>query len=238
MKGTLYFLHHSGFIFETETMIWVFDYYQDPAHRLQELLKNTQKKVYFFVSHVHGDHFNPEIGRYEKETCRYIMHEDCHLPVADTSKVHGMVPGDTWQDEDFQVTMYGSTDVGGSFLIRGKNISLFHAGDLNWWHWAGEPDADNEAAREAFFEELGKLGQQDVDIALLPVDARQAVAREWGVKQFLHYVHPSLLVPMHAFGPTWVPSYEFRWLYPKQKLWIPGEDGTCIKLSEICDDSF
>lgn len=230
MKGSLYFLHHSGFIYETETKLFVFDYYQDPVHHLDEILKNTQKKVYFFVSHVHGDHFNREIARYEKRACRYIMHEDCQLSVSDSSKVHWMVPGDTWSEDDFQVTMYGSTDVGGSFLIRGKEVSLFHAGDLNWWHWAGEADVDNEIAREAFFAELVKLGEQHVDMAFLPVDARQAVAREWGVKQFLKYVHPSLLVPMHAFGPVWVPSYEFRWLYPEQKLWIPREDGDFLTL--------
>ncbi len=228
MNGNITFLYHSGFIYENDSVICVFDYYQDPAGKLEKALQGTKKKVYFFVSHVHGDHFNPTIAHYESQVTRYIMHEDCHLSLQEDEKQRLMRPGDVVEEENVQVTMYGSTDVGGSFLVRGKDFSLFHAGDLNWWHWAGEPNGDNREARDHFFQELEQLGEQQVDIAFLPVDARQAVAREWGVKQFLTRLHPSLLIPMHAFGPVWVPSYEFRWLYPEQKLWIPQKAGETV----------
>lgn len=75
------------------------------------------------------------------------------------------------------------------------------------------------------FVELSKIREKKVDIAFIPVDARQQVAREWGVKQYLSHFTASLLVPMHAFGQRWSPSYEFRWLYPDQDVWIPREDG-------------
>ena len=79
------------------------------------------------------------------------------------------------------------------------------------------------------FAELEKLSGGKVDIAMFPVDARLQVAREWGVKKFLSKVESGLLIPMHAFGNVWAPSYEFRWLFPDQKIWIPQKDGDMFR---------
>lgn len=228
MKGQITFLHHSGFLYENESYIYVFDAWQDPGHCLAERLQSTDKKVYFFASHSHGDHFNPNIADYEDRAAGYFLHRDCHLSLANQGKLHLMEVGETVQAEDFTVHMYGSTDIGGSFMIQGRDVSLFHAGDLNWWHWAGEPTEANREARAHFFAELSKIKETHVEAAFLPVDARQAVAREWGVKAFLQQLRPEWLIPMHAFGPAWVPSYEFRWLYPQQKIWIPQYPGDCL----------
>lgn len=225
MKPSLYFLHHSGFLVELETMVLVFDYYMDPAGRLAERMKSTDKPFYFFVSHVHGDHFNPDIAGFEDRAAGYFLHEDCHLVLKKTELLHEMEVGDTVKEGGLTVHMYGSTDAGGSFMVNAEGLSIFHAGDLNWWHWAGEADEDNRDARDGFFEELSKIRETKVDIAFIPVDARQQVAREWGVKQYLSHFKASLLVPMHAFGPRWAPSYEFRWLHPDQDIWIPAGNG-------------
>ena len=65
-----------------------------------------------------------------------------------------------------------------------------------------------------------------MNIVFFPVDARQEVAREWGVKAFLEKFDVSTaLVPMHAFGIRWSPSYEFRWRFPDIPLWIPKAEG-------------
>lgn len=97
----------------------------------------------------------------------------------------------------FRIKMFGSTDVGGSFLINHPKASVFHAGDLNWWHWAGEGDSDNLAARDEYFKELERIPRVSMNIVFFPVDARQAVAREWGVKAFLEKFDVSTaLVPM------------------------------------------
>ena len=63
----IHFLHHSGFIVETDRIVLVFDYYRDPLHVLESILSEQEtinKAVYFFVSHVHGDHFNTENRMY------------------------------------------------------------------------------------------------------------------------------------------------------------------------------
>ena len=221
----LYFLHHSGFMLELETMILVFDYYLDPLKRLEDRLEKTDKPVYFFVSHVHGDHFNRAIRKFEKRASGYFLHRDCHLALADESLLHEMDVGETVNEGPLSVHMYGSTDAGGSYLVEAEGLTIFHAGDLNWWHWAGEGDSENREARDRFFRELSCIKEKEVDIAMLPVDARQQAAREWGVKAYLSHFSAGLLIPMHAFGQRWAPSYEFRWLFPKQQMWIPKEDG-------------
>lgn len=221
----LYFLHHSGFMLELETMILVFDYYLDPLKRLEDRLEKTDKPVYFFVSHVHGDHFNRAIRKFEKRASGYFLHRDCHLALADESLLHEMDVGETVNEGPLSVHMYGSTDAGGSYMVEAEGLIIFHAGDLNWWHWAGEGDSENREARDWFFRELSCIKEKEVDIAMLPVDARQQAAREWGVKAYLSHFSAGLLIPMHAFGQRWAPSYEFRWLFPKQQMWIPKEDG-------------
>lgn len=221
----LYFLHHSGFMLELETMILVFDYYLDPLKRLENRLEKTDKPVYFFVSHVHGDHFNRAIRKFEKRASGYFLHRDCQLALADESLLHEMDVGETVDEGPLSVHMYGSTDAGGSYMVEAEGLTIFHAGDLNWWHWAGEGDSENREARDWFFRELSCIKEKEVDIAMLPVDARQQAAREWGVKAYLSHFSAGLLIPMHAFGQRWAPSYEFRWLFPKQLMWIPKEDG-------------
>lgn len=221
------FIAHSGFAVEMESAVLVFDCWKDPAGVVPPLFKK-EKPVYFFVSHLHGDHFSQRIFDWKDQTAQYILHRDC-VPCVPVENAHWMDPGGDFETAHFSVHMYGSTDAGGSYMIRTGEKTIFHAGDLNWWHWAGESDAENRHARDWYREELSKISEKEVDAAFFPVDARQAPAREWGVKTFLEQVRvKELLVPMHAFGLRWCPSYEFRWKYEGIPLWIPGEEGDCI----------
>ncbi len=66
MGDTIYFLHHSGFIYENETSLLVFDFYKDTENRLEMLLKDSTKKLYFFVSRLSCRSFQPrytKVGR-------------------------------------------------------------------------------------------------------------------------------------------------------------------------------
>ena len=151
------YLHHSGFICELEDCILVFDYYIDPEGKLDDLCEVSSKPLYFFVSHFHADHFNPEINRFESRAEGYFIHRDCTLTLRNHEMLHCMEVGDFMVTKYFRIKMFGSTDAGGSFLINHPKASVFHAGDLNWWHWAGEGDSDNLAARDEYFKELERI---------------------------------------------------------------------------------
>ncbi len=38
-----------------------------------------------------------------------------------------------------------------------ENQTIYHAGDLNWWHWQGEPQADNDYQRRPTFKKFNLL---------------------------------------------------------------------------------
>lgn len=227
------FLHHSGFAVKFEDCVLLMDVWKDPSGEVRRIAEHTSKPLYFFVSHCHEDHFNPCIWDYRDRASAYIMHKDCHAAGCFTDKTYLMEPETSLQVGPLTVDMGGSTDVGGSFWIHHHGRTIFHAGDLNWWHWPGEPENDQEEARRLYEKELGLIQGRAADVAFFPVDARQEAAREWGVMEFLRTVQvKKLLVPMHAFGSSWNPSYYFLWRFRDIPLWIPRRDGE-QKIQEI-----
>lgn len=222
----LTFLAHSGFAVETDTKVLIFDYHMDPAHIVDSYAEDTDKPLWFFVSHWHQDHFNRHIADFQDRTAYYIVNRDVTLRGVAPEKMKSMNIYDTIEADDSAITQYGSTDEGGSFLIETDDITLFHAGDLNWWHWLGDTDENNAEAKNNFDREMKKLAGKMIDIVFFPVDARLEAAREWGAQGFLDKVQvDKCFVPMHYFGSPWTPSAEFKTTHGKTPLWIPVHSG-------------
>ena len=143
--------------------------------------------------------------------------------------LHSMKVGDTVESDNLTVTMFGSTDEGGSFLVDTGVHRIFHAGDLNWWHWSGDTPENIAEAKALKEKEFAPLTGLSVDIMMFPVDARLEVAREWGALEVLGIMNTKLFIPMHANGPIWVPSDTFRHTYPNQRCWIPEQPGDAVE---------
>lgn len=143
--------------------------------------------------------------------------------------LHSMKVGDTVESDNLAVTMFGSTDEGGSFLVDTGTHRIFHAGDLNWWHWSGDTPENIAEAKALKEKEFAPLLGLSVDIMMFPVDARLEVAREWGALEVLGMMNTKLFIPMHANGPIWVPSDTFRHAYPNQRCWIPKQPGDAVE---------
>ena len=143
--------------------------------------------------------------------------------------LHSMKVGDTLESDNLTVTMFGSTDEGGSFLVDTGVHRIFHAGDLNWWHWSGDTPENIAEAKALKEKEFAHLTGLSVDIMMFPVDARLEVAREWGALEVLGLMNTKLFIPMHANGPVWVPSEKFRESYPAQRCWIPTQPGDAVE---------
>ena len=142
--------------------------------------------------------------------------------------LHSMKVGDTLESDNLTVTMFGSTDEGGSFLVDTGVHRIFHAGDLNWWHWSGDTPENIAEAKELKEKEFAPLTGLSVDIMMFPVDARLEAAREWGALEVLGLMNTKLFIPMHANGSVWVPSEKFRESYPAQRCWIPTQPGDAV----------
>ena len=83
--------------------------------------------------------------------------------------------GDAYQDELLTIKAFGSTDVGISFLIETEGRRIFHAGDLNNWHWKDESTPQEVAEAEGnYLKELDIIAKETsvMDLVMFPVDPR------------------------------------------------------------------
>ncbi|MFR5583627.1 MAG: hypothetical protein ACLTLQ_07175 [[Clostridium] scindens] len=93
-----------------------------------------------------------------------------------------------------------STDEGVAFFVRFKEMTIFNAGDLNWWHWEDESEAYNEMMRRNYQYEIGKIEGERIDAAFLPLDLRQGEQFFWGMDYFMRHTDTSHVFPMHMWG--------------------------------------
>lgn len=195
------YIHHSSFLVESDTLYLLFDYFEG---QLPEL--DAAKKLYVFASHRHGDHFAPCIFELAKNhlNIQYILSDDIwqnKVPEQVNCKTEFIDSGKslTWPEDDLQITAFHSTDQGVAFLVRHQNQVIYHAGDLNNWHWNGEPDEWNLKMEKDYLQELDLIKAEGVipDIAFLPLDGR---LEEWfslGLQQFMERIGAKHIFPMH-----------------------------------------
>lgn len=108
-------------------------------------------------------------------------------------------PHETAQWRGLSIQTLRSTDEGVAFLIQAEGRTFYHAGDLNWWHWFGEDDQENQDMGTAYQTEIQTLSGVHIDYAFLPLDPRLEAAYDWGVRYFLETVDVMHWLPMH-FG--------------------------------------
>lgn len=198
------YLDNSGFriTLERAGRLLVFDDYEGGAGDDGAL---DGRDVTVFVSHRHADHFSRRIFEWRAVTrsVRYILSSDISLrPGEKGPDVITVGPAQLVQADGLTVQTFASTDEGVAFLIEADGLSLYHAGDLNWWHWEGEPDEDNREMARRYCTEIDKLRGREIDIAFLPVDPRLQGQALWGIDYFMRTVGVRLAVPMHFGGDT------------------------------------
>lgn len=223
----LTYIFHSGFVFETDQCILVFDYWMDPAGVLPRYLESS-KPMYVFASHFHEDHFTPEIltWRERKDNIRYLLSKDIlrHRRARKEDADVWLGKGATWEDALVRVTATGSNDSGVSWVVETGGMRLFHAGDLNNWYarfltddYQGglvySPDfgidVDPVKEEKRFLGELKDIRKLTgrFDVAMFPVDGRIGNGYTRGARQFLDRFQVGLFVPMHfvtvGFRSAW-----------------------------------
>lgn len=206
MDAVIRYLHHSGFALETDHHFLIFDYYLDTPKGCglskgvvnPNELKN--KNVVVFASHSHPDHYSPRIFSWKKTIpqIRYILADEIKPP----EEAIKIAPRQTLDLGDLSVRALESTDLGVAFLVHVDGLCIYHAGDLNWWHWEGEPEEDNKAMARRYQEQIDSLRGEEIDLAFLPVDPRQEGNALLGLNYFIKTVGAKAIVPMHSFGRT------------------------------------
>ena len=196
--------YHSGFSVSGGNTILIFDYWQGEADELPEEVRLTPEalaayeRIFVFISHDHPDHLDPVVFSWKDlPGIQYIVSSD--MPVG--TRGRRMAPGDTLAlSDDTEVTAFDSTDLGVSFLVSFRGLQIFHAGDLNFWHWRDESTMKEiEEADAEFRKALDPLRDHPVDLAFFPLDPRQGSLFEAGANFFILSIKPRILIPMHYF---------------------------------------
>jgi len=216
----LVYIYHSGFAVEAEGFSMVIDYYKDTSPEygkglVHDYFLKSVKPLYVLSSHVHPDHFNPEILEWKNRNrnIRYLFSKDIlgrrGVTAGDACFLE---KGEVFSDECLTVRAFGSTDVGISFLIEAEGQTIFHAGDLNNWHWKDESTPEEARASEAaFLNELNDISRftDTVDVAMFPVDPNMGRDYMLGARQFVERVQTALFAPMH-FGENYEKGMAFK----------------------------
>ena len=203
---TITYLYHSGFAVSAGDKLMIFDYYND-AGATRSLTSgiidpyelDRYASVDVFVSHSHADHFNPAIYKWASHRqIRYIVSYDIPRQYKGTR----VEPGDNLRLGDMDVYVFGSTDLGVSFIIDIGGTLIMHAGDLNLWHWRDESTSLEIEQAEAEFRAIVSdivafLDGRSLDVCFFPLDPRQGPLYDAGACFFLMQTHPRIFVPMH-----------------------------------------
>lgn len=201
------FLAHSGFFLELETACLLFDWWKGELPLLP-----ADRPLLVFASHRHEDHFNPAIFSLAEggRDVRFLLGKDIRLTERNRARWNlsddaagrclclgggetvSPVPGVT-------VETLPSTDEGVAFVISLEGKTLFHAGDLNWWHWEGEDKAWNRNMEVNFKRYCEPLRGRHMDLAMFPVDPRLGEDGFRGPRYFLELTDTVRLLPMHQW---------------------------------------
>ncbi len=201
-------VYHSGFIVETINHTLIFDYIEPDKsldvtgfnrHDVFRKWISDRNNVFVFVSHHHQDHYMPSVLDWQAANPSLHLVAGYDVPVQPSKNCHLMNPCEKLKINEVSIETFGSTDDGVSFYVQADNMSFFHSGDLNWWHWNEFSPQQLEKEELDFKKEIQPLCAKSIDVAFVPVDPRLEEHYYLAGEHFVETCKPSLMVPMH-FG--------------------------------------
>lgn len=154
---TVTFIAHSAFLVEWDNFYTLFDYVYEPDYTGALPALDPEKPLLVFASHSHEDHFDAKIfsllERYP--LTQFFVSRDTRLTerkrkwlnISDAAFARTTVlrPDSilltSVGGEELSIRAIKSTDIGNAYLLRSEGKLIYHAGDLNHWHWESEGKA-------------------------------------------------------------------------------------------------
>lgn len=236
----LTYIYHSGFAIEGDGFTILTDYFKDSSDEygkgvVHDRLLKRSGRFYVLVSHFHPDHFNPEVLRWKEQRpgIVYIFSKDIlkHRKAGKEDAIY-LTRLSEYEDDFLKIKTYGSTDVGVSFLMETGGKRIFHAGDLNNWHWNEESTPEESRGYEkSYLYELGIIAREvpEIELAMFPVDPRLGKDYMRGAEQFVDRIKTGIFVPMH-FDEAYEEAGAFAEYAASKgvRVWVPGSKGDSI----------
>lgn len=189
------YIQHSGFAVEYQDFVFIFDYYKGELP-----VFDGQKRIYVFASHAHHDHYQKQIfewsARYPDIT--YILSDDIRADVT-KERIRYIGPNENTVLDGMEIQTLRSTDEGVAFFVSADGMTVYHAGDLNWWHWEEEGAVYNRFMKERYQREIAKIEGKKIDAAFVPLDPRLGKQYYWGMDWFMKHTDTAVVFPMHMW---------------------------------------
>ena len=228
---TVTYIAHSGFLIEWTHFYTLFDWWKGELPPL-----NADKPLLVFASHSHEDHFDKRIFTLPERhpDVRYILSHDIRLATRRWEKL-GMTRElfarvTSLRSDSIYATEAGgapltvrtvhSTDIGVAFLLSAENRLVYHAGDLNWWHWEEEGAQYCANMAVSYRRAIAKLAaavedeaadcgcEPVIDAAMAPLDPRLEDACDKGIAYLLEQIPVKRVFPMHMWEKyDWIDRY-------------------------------
>lgn len=214
MKVT--YIGHSGFLVETDIANLLFDYSKGQIPDV-----NHDLPFIVFVSHKHGDHYNPEIFTLAKKykNIQFFISNDTDITESVrkeyklsqsflenkvTFVAHGIrriisLSGGKDENDYIMMETIKSTDQGIAFLLNVRGQRIYHAGDLNCWVWEDDTKQEFNNMSALFKRAIEQLNGREIYLALAPLDPRQGRYYKLSMDYLLNAVPVKYAVPMHLW---------------------------------------
>jgi len=201
-QATVFYLSHSGWAVRTSKHFLIFDYVPRRRQSVDPGLINgaivpeeiKDENVIVFASHVHGDHYTPNIFEFNR-----------HNEIPNISYVMGFEPRDQTgysrlalhRDtiiDGVKITAIDANDGGQGFLVTVDGVTVCHPGD----HANRKRDFSEPYKEEIDF--IAGLGRP-VDIMFMPVTGcnfGDVVAVRMGSFYAMDKLKPRVVFPMHG----------------------------------------
>lgn len=219
MNLTLTYFYQSGFAVGVNKSLFVFSYYEnkeildESMYRLSASELRAFENIYFFIPNICREHLEPAIfaESFLSLPVKYIISSDAvenhvsnivHIKNIDAyisnDKIIKASAGDRLSFPEMQVEVCRSSGLGVSFFIRMPKLNIFHAGDLNNWHWCEKQDEEAvERARLSFIDAMNSLPDEPIDLCMFPVDPKLGGQYQAGARAFMANKKIKVFVPMH-----------------------------------------
>ncbi|MBN2018412.1 MAG: ankyrin repeat domain-containing protein [Candidatus Cloacimonetes bacterium] len=209
----IWFVTHSGWFARTKDHLLVFDYWRqnrppdNPSIANGMFTFNEIKNldVIVLVSHVHQDHYSPEIFTWNDSipNITYVMGFDPHVA---NEEYIVMQPRTSVNVNGVDITAIYSNDTGVGFMVEADGVTILHPGD----HANRERDFSGDYLDEIYY--LQSLNKP-IDIAFMPISGCNFGDNEavrLGVHKTFEILEPTVFFPMHAgdYSPDYMEFVE------------------------------
>ncbi len=226
----VYYIMHSSFMVELEDRYLLFDYFDKSVvadvveYRGGLPALSKEKKLYIFASHSHKDHWWLKLLDFasDRENVHFILSKDIRLgsgflvrsgyDLSIKKKMTRVSPLHKYQVDDMEIETLRSTDAGVAYWVKVNGLSIYHAGDLNWWNPEGRGELYGEQYGREYRRALRPLENKHIDIAFVVLDARMGEDGYFlGMDYFIKHMECDNIFPMHMWGDySWIDRFKSR----------------------------